>query len=567
MRTPAHRPPVAVVAALLLFLGLTAGAWSARPAGSVAEPSAERSGSVAMKTAAARAAAGKQLPPQDAWSGYAFDACRAPSQRVMDRWLHTSPFVGVGIYLGGIHRACDQEHLSREWISRQRAAGWQLLPIWVGPQAACTGYDHRIVNRPEGGYAAARSGGVRQARLAAAAARRLGVERGQTVFYDIEPFPTDRLWCRMSALTFLDAWTREIRRQGYRSGVYSHVRAGISLLSRADRRFAQPDAVWYAWIDRAGSLPGEYVANPDFMRTSRVHQFVLDTRVRFGGISMDIDWNLVRLGDTAHRSARTGCPAASRVRHETLGLGDRGPGVRAAQCLLETVERHPGPTDGQYDARTAVAVHTFQAAKGLDSTGIVDRETWTALLALGHRPVLKKGSAGEPVRRLQRSLNAALRRKADLTVDGTFGPATQAAVRRYQRHVGQPATGHVTARTWRAFGQGLVATAETAPDRDGHRSKRDDHRAKRDRKGKDDAGKGNRKDRKDDKARKAGKKKDGNRHDGKRDRSRDRSGGQGKDRHDAGHRPKRDRDRSGDRTRDRQRDGDRKRDGRRHRDH
>src|SRR5436190_523806 len=40
-------------------------------------------------------------PAGSAWSGYAFDACRAPSQRVMDRWRTTSPFTGVGIYLGG----------------------------------------------------------------------------------------------------------------------------------------------------------------------------------------------------------------------------------------------------------------------------------------------------------------------------------------------------------------------------------------------------------------------------------------------------------------------------------
>jgi peptidoglycan hydrolase-like protein with peptidoglycan-binding domain len=60
--------------------------------------------------------------------------------------------------------------------------------------------------------------------------------------------------------------------------------------------------------------------------------------------------------------------------------------------------------------------------------------------------VLKIGSGGNTVRRVQRSLNAAVH--AELAVDGIFGPSTTAAVRRYQREVGLRRTGVVATDTW-----------------------------------------------------------------------------------------------------------------------
>lgn len=392
-----------------------------------------------------------------AWSGFAFDACRAPRQAVMDRWRTASPFTGVGIYLGGIHRACEQRHLDRRWVTRQIARGWKLLPIWVGPQASCTGYRHRIAGRPgaSGHYPAARRAGQRQARSAAAAARRLGLPRGEVVFYDLEPFDERRRHCRGSSLAFLEEWTREIRRHGFRSGVYSHVRSGIALLSRTGASYTRPDAVWYAWIDRAGSMPREYVANPAFMRTSRVHQYALDTRVEFGGIRMDIDWNIVSLG----APAPTGVPAtcdqgANRIRPRPVRPGARGTAVRVVQCLVARSERHPAKTSGQYDARTARSVREFQKRRNLPATGQVDRRTWTALLARGHAPVLKRGARGDNVRRLQRSLKVAV--GPAVRVDGAFGRSTARAVRTYRSRLGLGNKAVVTRGVWKALAHGRV---------------------------------------------------------------------------------------------------------------
>jgi len=397
-------------------------------------------------------------PRGSEWTGHAFDACRAPSQRVMDRWRTASPFTGVGIYLGGIHRACEQHHLTPRWVTRQLRSGWKLLPIWVGPQASCTGYDHRIVSRPgpHNRYGAARADGARQARWAAATARSLSLPRGELIFYDLEGFDTSSQRCRQSSLAFLEAWTNQLHRSGYRSGVYSHVNAGIALLSRTGPAYLRPDAVWYAWIDRVGGLPGEHVADPAFMRTSRVHQYVLDTRVEFGGIEMDIDWNFVALGATSRPSRPTSCEAlAGRVPPRQVRVGERGAVVKAVQCLTSAGAHHPEKVSGQYDAATVRAVRRFQARQGLRPTGAVDRSTWTSLLARGHQPVLRQGSGGEPVARLQRSLNAAVTVRP-IQVDGSFGQATSRAVARYRKHLGLEGKNIVTARVWSALTRGRV---------------------------------------------------------------------------------------------------------------
>lgn len=460
--------PLPVVASCLLALALLVTLAAARP-DATTEPAAPaapvaQGADPSRQSAPARTrpAYPKHASPQPAaghrWSGFAFDACRAPRQRTMDRWRRSSPFTGVGIYLGGIHRACEQRHLTAGWVSRQLRSGWKLLPIWVGPQASCTGYQHRISGRPgsAGRYLAARVRGVQEAQRAARAARNLGLPAAELLFYDIEPFDVGRRDCRRSSLAFLDAWTREVHRQGYRSGVYSHVRAAISLLSRTGRGYARPDAVWYAHVDRVGDMPGEYVGSPAFMRTSRVHQFALDTRVDFGGIRMAIDWNFVSLGATRPASFPVGCEQlAARARARTVRRGAEGPLVRALQCLVLPGRPHPVKTSGRFDRATLRALRGFQRQRGLTPSSSVDRRTWTALLAHGSTPVLRAGARGESVRRLQRSLNVATGRTV-VRVDGAYGRTTARVVRHYRVRLGLGPRGVASPAVWRALSRGVV---------------------------------------------------------------------------------------------------------------
>ena len=65
--------------------------------------------------------------------------------------------------------------------------------------------------------------------------------------------------------------------------------------------------------------------------------------------------------------------------------------------------------------------------------------------ALSPWPVVQNGSQGHPIRTLQFLLRA---RGHNLTVDGMFGPATEAAVKAFQTSKGMPADGIVSAQTW-----------------------------------------------------------------------------------------------------------------------
>src|SRR5689334_584550 len=56
------------------------------------------------------------------FTGLGFDACSAPSSAAMNAWL-ASPYRAVGIYFGGVNRACTQPNLTPAWVSEQLSAG------------------------------------------------------------------------------------------------------------------------------------------------------------------------------------------------------------------------------------------------------------------------------------------------------------------------------------------------------------------------------------------------------------------------------------------------------------
>jgi peptidoglycan hydrolase-like protein with peptidoglycan-binding domain len=53
--------------------------------------------------------------------------------------------------------------------------------------------------------------------------------------------------------------------------------------------------------------------------------------------------------------------------------------VKTLQVRLEIQGYEPGPIDGIFGARTAMAVKSFQEDKGLTANGMVDQTTWKAL--------------------------------------------------------------------------------------------------------------------------------------------------------------------------------------------
>ncbi|HEX2754878.1 MAG TPA: penicillin-insensitive murein endopeptidase [Candidatus Limnocylindrales bacterium] len=143
--------------------------------------------------------------------------------------------------------------------------------------------------------------------------------------------------------------------------------------------------------------------------------------------------------------------AASGVAWPTQSRGDRGTDVLTIQHLLRgrlAAEPVPAvalpPADGQFRSSTDAAVRAFQSAHGLAPDGVVAWATWGRLIQR-----LGRGASGEAVRALQVELVEKV--GAAISVSGSFGAATEAALITFQRHMGLPRTGVVDTATWRAL--------------------------------------------------------------------------------------------------------------------
>jgi N-acetylmuramoyl-L-alanine amidase len=113
--------------------------------------------------------------------------------------------------------------------------------------------------------------------------------------------------------------------------------------------------------------------------------------------------------------------------------------------LAELGHVHPDNDSESFDSQTANLVSSFQESRGLEPSGVCDKETWAALVESGYRvgdrflylqnPMLR----GEDVTQLQLAISA-LGFDAG-RVDGIFGPATRRALAEFQRNVGLTSDG------------------------------------------------------------------------------------------------------------------------------
>ena len=127
--------------------------------------------------------------------------------------------------------------------------------------------------------------------------------------------------------------------------------------------------------------------------------------------------------------------------------------VEALQCLLKEKGGYGGRVNGTYNEGLRTAIRAWQKTHGFAIRDTWSRPNWMSLLVAGQGKVLKWGSGGPEVRRLQRALNAA-HDDAGLGVTGVFKGATGAALRTYQRRVGVKSNGIAGPSTWQALRNG-----------------------------------------------------------------------------------------------------------------
>jgi hypothetical protein len=219
-----------------------------------------------------------------------FDTCTAPSLPAMRAWR--ARYSVAAIYIGGQEMACDYGNLSASWVSSVEQMGWSLMPIFVGLQAPCNSYSAEV----NPGKAA--SEGAAAATQAISDAKLFNFGTGSPIYFDMEAYDHTNAGCRNAVLTFLDAWTRQLDKDGYVSGVYSSADAAAIDLQNtttiAGHPLAEPQAMWFALWDNATNLTGSpYLTWAVWPATQRSKQYTGGHVVNVGGFSLDIDSDLV----------------------------------------------------------------------------------------------------------------------------------------------------------------------------------------------------------------------------------------------------------------------------------
>ena len=245
----------------------------------------------------ARAKASAVAPPApgpvsspEAFTGLGFDACAAPSSRSMTAWA-ASPYRGIGVYIGGGNRACSQPNLTAEWVEEQVAAGWHLIPTYVGLQAPTSACSSCAMLSSNTGKAAQQ--GVEAASDAVEDAVEIGMGPGSPIYFDMEAY-TRTSSATAAVLTFLSSWTSQLHTLGYVSGVYSSSSSGIADLSRAiGSSYTLPDHVWTAnWNGRQDTLD-PYLPSTAWANHQRIHQYRGGHNETYGLVTINIDNNYI----------------------------------------------------------------------------------------------------------------------------------------------------------------------------------------------------------------------------------------------------------------------------------
>ncbi|MCW2750050.1 MAG: hypothetical protein JWR83_1160 [Aeromicrobium sp.] len=375
------------------------------------------------------------------FTGYGFDACVAPSQTVMDAWNQRSPYSAIGIYISGDSRYCgdkDQPNLSKAWVAKNASNGWRFIPIHVGRQAPC------FKNNPNSKVqkyhmskvvATARSQARIEGAEAVAALKKYGFGSGSTTYLDLEWYARTTA-CDNIVLEFTDAWTEYLHTKGYKSGVYSSGSAAIKAIDEARqaarKNYTLPDNLWIAWTNKqANTDGGAYLSDVGWANHQRIHQYDNGVDLTYGGHKLNIDRDFLDVGrgSVATKELLPCKVKLSFASYPTLKLGATGPEVAALQCLLHEQGLKGSVTD-TFGTGTAAAIDAFRKKLGWAAAGHTTKQTWTALLSAGSTPhVLKRGSVGDPVWRLQRALVAAGEK---ITITGLYNPKTASAVQDYR---------------------------------------------------------------------------------------------------------------------------------------
>ncbi len=163
---------------------------------------------------------------------------------------------------------------------------------------------------------------------------------------------------------------------------------------------------------------------------------------------------LAQNGDSSsNNSSSSGSSSASSGYTRTLRRGYEGDDVVRVQNRLKELGYYTKSVDGVYGLGSMAAVKAFQQRNGLSADGLAGRKTFEVLFSnaalaaattppaeedkdsssSGSYATLRQGAKGDDVRAMQKALQQL---NYYLSADGSFGPATFAAVKLFQSNNG-----------------------------------------------------------------------------------------------------------------------------------
>ncbi len=262
---------------------------SASPSGS-ASASVSASASAATRTGVPAAPAAKPGTAPVSFTGFAFDTCTAPSLATMNAWHGTSPYGAAAVYIGGRNRGCAQPQLTAGWVGSVSAAGWKLVPLYVGAQPPC-----QTGNSPEKLTAdTATALGTSDGSDAVAKAGALGMRPGSTLYLDVEAYNTADTGCADAVLDYTRSWNRAVHNSGYWAGFYGFASSSAAGIAQAAAQNTPdlPDALWYARYDGAADTTGSFpFAAGLWTGHRRAHQYQVNQKESYGGAGLTVDRN------------------------------------------------------------------------------------------------------------------------------------------------------------------------------------------------------------------------------------------------------------------------------------
>ncbi|MFL5955083.1 MAG: DUF1906 domain-containing protein [Gaiellaceae bacterium] len=359
-----------------------------------------RGGSLAVALAAVLLAvtpAGSAAPRQataGVFTGYGFDACTAPSTKALQAWS-ASPYRAVGVYLGGVNRACRDGNLSASWIASSVGMGWNLLPLYVGLQAPCVSQS-RLQRISTNLTTAASQGGAAADDAAGLASSKFGLPSGSPIYFDMEGYPANNSACTKAVQAFVAGWVNELRAQSFVPGLYGSAASTVRDVSTLGASL--PDAIWIAnWNGVEAVFGDPYVSDSLWTNHQRVHQYKGGHNETWGGVTINIDSNYVDgavVAPAAPPAPPPPPPAGS------VGSGDgkatatwTSGSFSTAAVVTLTASQPPSPngyavqlsaTDSQTSTPITrfgapVTMHLAVPASGLSPSFSTDGTTWKAL--------------------------------------------------------------------------------------------------------------------------------------------------------------------------------------------